>query len=147
VILLVTNSPAEIVQQLLVDLVDEWGGTDWPLFVDNEPDSPDDAITVYNTDGLLNARLQNTGEFDENPGIQIRIRSAEYTDGWTIADAIKAMLDEDVYGNVVAVLDGGDFEIETFNRSSNVLAIGREPESQRWVFTLNGTIVVNELES
>lgn len=141
-----TNSPAEIIWQLLVDLADDWGGDDWDLFVNNEPESPDNTITIYDADGLMNARLQHTGEFDENPGIQIRVRSAEYAEGWVIANAIKKVLDENVYDNVVAVEGGGDFVVETFNRSTNVLSIGHESESQRWVFTLNGTAVINELE-
>lgn len=115
----------------------------WPIHSTNEPDLPDNCITVYDTQGVDEGRVMQ-GERQEKHGIQVRIRSATHAAGFTKARAIAVAIDQDVYLESV-VVDGHTYIVHAMSRTSDVLALGKElPTSKRTVFTINATATVRQ---
>src|SRR5687768_5759044 len=87
---------ARIIRRLLITLNHGTEAGAWPIYAANLPASPDSAIAVYDTAGLLQGRIMRTGEQIKKPGIQIRVRGIEYLPTFTkvqeIADALDTML-------------------------------------------------------
>lgn len=141
------HPPARIIQQLLVDLglgVDNPDGT-WPIFVNHMPDSPDNAIAVYDTDGKQFGRNSNEGERQEHYGIQIKVRQDRVDE--TVQrkiDAIKVAVDETIYREDVTI-SSRTYLVQAFTRTSNVLQLGLEPVSRRRLYTINGTVSLWEI--
>ena len=138
--------PSNIVQQMLVDL---GGGTapadngSWPVYWSHEPDTPDDAITVYDTEGVNQGRIQIDGEVQMQHGIQIRIRGETVTSGGTKANALQELLDKSVRRTSVTV-SGTDYIVHSFNRVGDARHIGQEPETRRQIYTLNGLVSLRQ---
>lgn len=143
------HSPADIVGQLLVDLNlgsdPETPGTgtdtDWPISVSTELATPDDAIEVYDTVGRFNDSVQ-FGEFHELQGFIVRVRSQIHETGYAKAQEIAIALDETVLDDLVT-LDGVVYVVHQTQRTSGVIALGREvPSSKRHLFTVNAVVNV-----
>ena len=144
---LLTHSPGAITAKLLQDL--DLGSDPlaapaeaWPVFVSNEPDSPDDVITVYDTLGRDQGFFQINGERQEQHGIQIRIRGKDYPTGYAKARAISVALDEDDGANqALVVMDTAEYLVYVVMRTSDVIALGRQvPISKRCLFTINALV-------
>jgi len=142
------SSTADIVRQLLVDLgvgVDSTTA-DWSVFVNREPDTPDQAITVYDTAGITEGRLQVSGEVPEQHSFQVRVRSSHYPDGYDKIEAIATALDQTVYGNTITLTEEygtgtQDFTIHAATKRGTVIPLGvDESNSSRYLFTVNYTI-------
>lgn len=142
------NSPADVLAYLLVQLslgTDPSDSGSWPVYATNEPDSPDNVITTYDTAGTSDGRSQLTGEAWTHYGFQVRIRSTTPTLGWIKADSIRKTLAESVYDITVAVGDKR-YLIHCVTRIGNVIALGKEsPTSKRNLFTLNATVVLKQV--
>jgi len=141
-----THSPADIVRSLLVDLghgtVPSAGST-WPVFVGNEPNSPDDAITVYDTTSRMDGRTQVDGQQHEHHGVQIRIRNGNHVDGYTKARAIAVALDETAYQNTVTI-SSTSYTVQCVSRVGGVIALGKDtPNTRRNLFTINALVSVH----
>lgn len=79
-------SPAELVREALIDagLATEAGS--WPCYFSRMPDSdPVDVIATFDTGGRDPLLME---EGLRRPTVQIRLRSAQYSDGWSKANAI-----------------------------------------------------------
>ena len=149
-----SHSQADIVAQLLIDL---GFGTDptldgiWPIYVTEEPNSPDNVITVYDTVGTSDGRTQFDGEMQEHHGILIRVRSTTYPIGRTKARAIAVGLDETVLRDTVgvaSVLGTGtaQYFVDSVSRKGDVISLGKEsPNSKRTIFTINATVTLREV--
>jgi len=145
---LLFHTPAEIFKTLLVDLglgTDSANGQ-WRVAFSNELDAPDDVITVYDTLGYKDGRMQYSGETDEHPGIQIRVRGATHASARSKILEIASVLDEGVSDEVVEVDEVG-YQVGHFSRTGNVLSLGRDQNSNRRLFTLNGIASLTRLYS
>ena len=134
------NSPAEILRQLLIDLglgiAYSAATTSWQLAVGQEPNMPTDIITLYDAGGsVLQGRLQNSGNMVEKYGVQVRVRSDRYQEGWKKANAIASSLDTDVRLTQVSI-SNNNYLVYAINRIGGVISIGSD-KSNRSVFTLN----------
>lgn len=147
-----TQGPADILRWLVIQLAQ---GTDptqnpqqaWPVYCGNEPDSPDNVITTYDTAGHVQGRLQITGEQVEYPGCQIRVRATDYVTGWQQINGIKIALDEQVAHTIVDIPNTtNQYDVIAVNRTSGVLAIGKDVAqgNKRHLFTLNVTLSVRQ---
>ena len=145
------SSTAQIIQQLLIDNSFGVASTDatkdnWPIYSIIEPNEPDRVITIYDTTGLVDGRLQINGKVVEHLGIQIRIRSNDNDVGNDKIQAIKVFMDETLLDNTVTVLDSSGTNSENHivhsaSRTSTVLSLGRDIEnSNRFLFTINYVI-------
>lgn len=142
-----THSPADIIRYLLVGLgggVLPSAGGDWPIYVSQEPTTPDNVITLYNTAGIKDGRLMPTGEVQEHPGVQIRVRATDDNTGWTKAEALAILLDETVLINQVNI-STSVYIVYSVSRSPGPLVLGKEvADSKRDLFTINITTSIRQ---
>ena len=137
------HSQADIIRYLLIQL--GLGGNPltsplpaWPIYAADEPDVPDNCITVYDTPGIKHCRVMPGGEVQEHHGFQVRIRATSHPVGRTKADAIKITIDQVVYQNLITV-GSTSYRVHCLNRTTDVLSLGREvPLARRSLFTVNG---------
>lgn len=146
-----SHSPATIVSQLLVD-----GGICglpptsliWPAYVTSLPDTPDDAVVVTDTESVQEGRVQFTGEIQEHYGVQIKIRSGKYSDGYAVCEEIKELLDLLVYNESVFLSEGptaATYTVHAITRTTGIVVIGKEVSgSKRSLFTINALVSVTK---
>ena len=148
------HTPADIVRHLLVELAH---GTlpsssgSWPIFAHNLPDTPDNAVVVYDTQGVLEGRSgADGGVMDEHPGIQVRVRSSAVNTGNIKAEAIAEALDQNVlnYGITITNTTGTattTYTVHAVTRKSGVLRLGRDnPSSDCYSFTINSIVAISQ---
>lgn len=144
----VLHSPAGITAQLVRDLslgTDPADSLAWPVFVGSEPDTPDNCITVYDTPGRTEGRIQVTGEIPKKHGIQVRVRGS----GFTVAEdkiyAIQQAFEETVRRDVV-LYRSNNYIVHAITNSSPVSNLGRATgSSRRFIYTLNSIVTVHQL--
>lgn len=142
------HSPAEILRAALVMP----GGVgvlpstaiateDWQTYVGHLQDTPDAAMCVYDTAGVIDGRIQRTGETVRRPGWQIRVRGRTYTDAYTQARAVCNYLDT-IRRKQVAI-EGTAYKIMSVGQTGDILSLGQEEGNKRRVtFTINGTVTL-----
>ncbi len=149
-----TFSQADVIAQLLIDLgigTDPTANGDWPIYVSEEPNEPDNVITVFATVGTQDGRTMIDGEVQEHEGIQIRVRSAGYDTGNRKADELKIAIDQTIERDTVqvaSVIGTGtlDYFVQAVSRVSGPLSLGKEtPTSHRNVFTINAIVALREV--
>lgn len=142
------HSPSDIVRKLLIDLglaTEAGTGQAWPVYATQEPDKPDNCVTIFDTAGRVYGRLMPTGVVVEHYGIQIRVRSADHKTGYQKATSIADALDQNVYFRTVQI-DSNQYLVYTISRTTQVLPIGEEsPETKRRLFTINALVVLRRL--
>jgi hypothetical protein len=103
-------------------------------------DSPDNAITLVDTETTIQGSLQD-GEVQENEGVQIVVRHRKRKTAWEKADNIAKALD--VVNNKTITLTGPtgtgtiQYTVYSVTRVSGPLSIGKEEETNRRLFTIN----------
>jgi hypothetical protein len=120
----------------------------WPIYTVQEPNVPDNCITLKDTQGHEFGRAQIDGEMFYHPGFQVRVRSHDWTVGWLKADAIRVFLAQTWYQGIVTPDDGTGktYMVFNFNNISQVLPLGKDtPTSKRNLFTINVCIVLRQL--
>lgn len=141
-----THSPARVLSKLLVDLTvgtDPTANTDWPVYTDGEPPSPDNTITTFNKEGGQTIRFMPTGTFDGPMGVQVRIRGKDNPTGWAKADALATALSQ-VYRESVTV-ESSTYLVHCLSQMGSVLSLGKEaPTSKRNLFTVNMVMSVQQ---
>jgi len=149
-----TNAPADVLAQALIDA---GGGSSpggsWPIFVWQEVDSPDNCITLYDTVGTVQGRIQSGGEVIEHPGVQIKVRSSSSALANEKIRHLQYIVDEVIRQTIVHVSDpvGTGTEVSSYlihavSRSGTILSLGKEVSAtKRTIFTLNVTISLTQL--
>lgn len=108
----------------------------WPIFISSIPENPDEVICLYDTAGIPDGRMMESGEQIIHPGVQIRVRSNKYQDGWEKCEAIGRHLDslhrqQITRGEV-------NYIIHSITRRPTI-AMGREQDGTRQNFSINIT--------
>lgn len=139
------HPPAKILVQLLVDAgqVSPYTSlTDWPMFWDAEPDSPDDCVTAHDTAGVVDSIDQVVGEIMEHRGFQLRVRSSKPDVGYAKIEALRAYMVASVKNQLVNV-NGTQYVVYALAMRQAILPLGKDvPNSKRSVFTTNGLMSV-----
>jgi hypothetical protein len=147
-----TNSPAEVLRHLLIDLdhgvlpSEPGTGTgigDWPIYVSNEPSAPDQVVTIYDTAGRYDGRGMRSGSKYEFHGVQLRIRGINHTDTFQKANDLTNALDQDIRFDDVTI-DGVVYRVYDVSRTSGPLSLGNEGESNRVLFTINAVVALRQ---
>lgn len=140
------HTPAEILREVLIDLGEVTAVDDqasWPCYHQQMPDSPDNCVCIYTTQGTTQGRTFD-GEVQEHYGLQIKVRSSG-TGGYAklrrILNALDALIRTTVYiGNTT-------YFVQSFNRTTDTLPLGREKKtSDRFLYTLNGVMPIRKLD-
>lgn len=141
------HSPAQILQyylddQLLATLPESDGS--WPVFAGLLPDTPSNAICVYNTESKLDGRENINGEMQEHHGIQIRFRSDTYSAGWQKAVAVALNLD--ALHRVEVPIGSETYLIQAVSRTGGIIDLSMDevPATRRRNFVLNALMSVRE---
>jgi len=118
----------------------------WPLYISSMPDGEDvkvDCGSIYDTAGVLDGKLSN-GKVVQHPGIQLRIRSDDYEQGYAKIEEIALALD-DVCWDTVEV-GGVTYLLENISRSTPIVPLGSERGYQRrFLFTVNFLITLKKI--
>ncbi len=145
---LLANSPAEIIANLLVNKA---YGTDpslnqtWPIEVADEPDSPDNVITIYDTGSISSGRSMVDGQQLEHYSIQIRVRSQTHPVGWTKINQIAKGMDENIYLDTVTI-GSNVYKVHAISRRGGIFPLGKEyPQSQRSLFVVTGQCSIRQI--
>ncbi len=146
----IPHPPSRVLLQLLFDVaivVDRREELKWQGFFQHLPPEGTyigpDCVVINDEAGNLEGRSQTTGKAVSHEGWQVRIRSKDNAEGWTKARQILEQF-ESVLRNQVSV-DGTDYLIQAINRSTDVIPLGRDPETQRFNHTLNGTLTFRKI--
>jgi hypothetical protein len=144
-----TDAPEKVIQYLLIQLNLGTLPTNyglWPVYATQEPNQPDDCITVYDTQGLLQGRIQQTGEQVIKPGVQIRVRSTSKATARKKVEDIRDALNESVYKVTVVLSTSRRYLVHALSQRSDILALGKSRDnSDRYLFTVNYTVTLEQL--
>lgn len=152
---LISHPVSQIVQQLLIDLLIGTDPTEspqlsWPVFYSSEPPSPDNCITVYDTESKDDGRNMVDGVRNEHYGFQLRVRAQSYTTGnakcQTICDALDSLLRVTLTVNDESGTGSSEYEIHSVSRSGRPIHLGRRPPIDRLdLFTINAFVTLAEV--
>ncbi len=85
------------------------------------------------------------GETQEHYGFQVRVRDPDHPSGWTKANAIAVVIDEDVANDGVTI-DSNTYTVYAITRVSGVFSIGKmTPTSKLNIFTLNAIVALRQI--
>jgi hypothetical protein len=145
---ILANSPAEIVANLLV--LKAYGTEPsllqtWPVEVADEPDSPDNVITIYDVGSSSSGRSMVDGQQLEQYSIQVRVRSQTHAVGWTKINQIAKGMDENIYLDTVTI-GSNVYRVHAISRRGGILPLGKEyPQSQRSLFVVTGQCSIRQI--
>lgn len=83
------HSAASIIAKWLIDnsyATDSKKCADWPVFVSQMPNEPDEVVVVKDTAGKLGGKLQTSGSTIVYFGVAVRVRGVEYQGTWNKAN-------------------------------------------------------------
>ena len=134
-----THSPADVLRKMLTTLshgtMPSAAGS-WPISVSQEPDAPDDDMTLYDEVGRKDGRSMVSGEVYEHHGVQLQLRAAKFTEGHTKVSGVVEALDQDVE-SVGVTIDSSTYVVYAVSRPGTINYLGHEPESRRHIWTVN----------
>lgn len=144
------SSPALVIRRWLIDsgLAPDSGSAPWAPFAAFLPDNPDTAIGIYDTTGVLQGRIMATGEQIEKPGVQVRVRSADYKAAYAKADEIRLRMDS-LLPIVSVVLPGAgeEWQLSNIARTASITYLGIEEsgDRKRHNLTINATLTIKKI--
>lgn len=138
---LLYHTAQRIVVELLIDLglsqAYNTTGASWPTYYNNEPDEPDQCITVYSTQGTSDGRLMSDGEVQEHYGILMQFRSTDADTNELKARAVATGLDSFTPRTIVTI-SPHTYQVINMSRSGNINYLGRDRENKnRFLHTIN----------
>lgn len=145
------SSPATIIARVLTNAglgstVSDDGvpSGDWPVYSSEEPDSPDSAVTVYDTEGTAYCRDFLTGNVVGPTGLQVRVRSAAKAGAWDKAVAVYDYLSKTLYRRGVSI-DGRYYVVHACEQFGDITDLGKEsPSSHRHLVVFNVQVEIND---
>lgn len=141
------HSAADVLRWLLILLgqgSDPSLQDDWPVYVSDEPDLPDNAITTFDTSGTLDGRSMIDGDLWDHYGCQVRLRSATYVAGRDKAQDVRAALASAV--NRTVTINTEHYTVQCLSQIGQVLSLGKDsPSGNRNLFTINALLTVKHL--
>lgn len=152
------RSPGYVLRQIMVDLglgvfppQKAVQGT-WPIYHDGLPSSPDDVISVEDTDGHDDGRSMVDGTLFYHYGIQIIVRSQDGRTGWDKAEQIRQALAKQVYAHTVTLdlnsVNQQTYYVHCIAHIGQVISVGKEsPTSKRSIHTLNCSVPAGPVSS
>jgi hypothetical protein len=93
---------------------------------------------------MIGGRLMKTGQYEEHPRIQVRVRSTDYDEAYRKISAIKKFLLEDDDGDGIVgrlpleiTVNGEDYLLKNVSWVNGPLFMGVEEKNRRVSFSLN----------
>ena len=143
------DSPAAVLAQIFIDkgwATDPTSNLAWPVSVDSELATPDSMMTLTDTEGTINGRVQVSGQASELFGVQLKIRAADPQAGHLQANAMAVNLDQNLY-HVRTTLGVNQYFVGSATRKGSPLALGREgTATKRYLYTINMIVDIIQLQ-
>lgn len=123
----------------------------WPVSVDTELNTPDNVVTLTNTEPQQQGRFQGSGQMNELWTFQAKIRAADSQTAYAKANALSVLFDQVIYKNQVTLAPtshsaGGTYRVGRVTRKSGPIAIGREGSAtKRYIYTINAIVDIIQL--
>lgn len=139
------SSPADVIRSLLISEglgAVPGGGGAWPIFVAEEPSSPDNAITLIDKDGKNDGRDYLTGQQWDHPGVEVRVRGVDHPTAYAKAAALSLAIDQSIYQESLTV-GGSGWRVQQVSRSP-IVGRGRESTSARVGFAFELTVTLTK---
>jgi hypothetical protein len=139
--------PSEVLRQVLIDLGQVEGITGWTCYTSFLPETPPAAVCIYDTAGVLDGRLMETGEQVVHPGFQIRVRNTDPVVAWNYLNRMVSALDQ-VKMREVAMSSEEYWLLWSVSRTGDLLPAGIEEQGGKRMFhyTANGVMVLARKE-
>lgn len=134
-----TDTPAAVIANYITGLalmtVPSAGGN-WPLYISNMPDSPDNIGAIYNTTPTKDGRSMEGGGVMQHYGVQIGIRCTTEETGWDKCNVIAGQLA--AIHNNETILNGDTYTIHNVTIIGGINSLGQEAGTKRRrIFTMN----------
>lgn len=145
------HSPAHILAELY------WGlnlgvrppASGWQITINQSVTSPDTLITLFDTAGLMDKRIQRTNEKPGQDGIQVRVRAQTHPVAYKKASDLALALDNVVRTQVLIAAGNGlpqkRYLLHVVRRTTQPIYIGIEEGTPRLLFTVNALVKVTEI--
>ena len=135
------HTPAEMILKYIRD---SGLATGWATTYAKMPVEPVNIISVFDNMSQLDGKIMRTGQTVEHPGIQVRVRSEPYKDGWLKAQAILESMSQMLRETIVLTNPDQVYKIQAFTVTGSLMYIGQAEKQQGQNFTFNGTISFGE---
>jgi hypothetical protein len=141
------DSPAAVITAYLINEGKMYADTSntWPMYVSSLPDGinvVDNAGAAYDTLPVKDGRLMS-GSLILHHGVQIKMRSVVYDDGWDKMQEIVSLLDTVV--NELVTVGSNTYVISSISRNP-VFPLGVEPGTKRRnLFTVNLLVTMRQI--
>jgi len=150
------DSPSLIISNILeaiglgtTAVLSNAGGTtgissDWPIYVANLPDAPDNILVLHDTANVIAGVDQINNAMSVRYGFQCMVRSSDYDVGWQKASRVSKSITENVK-NTSVVIGSNTYSIAIITVSSGPMFIGNSTEdSKSYLFNVNGLLSVRQ---
>ena len=128
---------AFVIQELLAALPTASGAV-WPAYLASLPDGDlidHDCMCFYDTAGIDDGRLM-VGPVIQHYGLQVKVRSSDYQEGWAKIQAISAALQG--IQNEVIIYDSDTYIIRNVSHTTPIVPLGNEyGKKRRFEFVVN----------
>lgn len=141
---ILTHTPAYILRTRIINdgkgtVADE--NRAWPVYVDGDPNLPDNMITVRDTTNREVGYNQYRKEVQEQYGVQVRIRAKSVPVGFPKYNALVVAIER--YINDTLIVDGVTYTFTSY--VSSHMFVGREMAvSRRPLWTINAMLIVRQ---
>lgn len=126
-------SPAKVIAALLK--ATPGFATGWSVFYSNEPDTPDNCVTVFDT-GADREDRQMDGTEVVHPTVQVRVRASDYDTGWAKGEAVQTVMQ--AVRNTAVAVGAGSVTVKAAHRYIPLTFLGRDPnQNRRQLFVVN----------
>jgi len=102
-------------------------------------------ISTFDTESILDGRVQIDGQTIEHFGVLVRVRSDDYQEGYVKARDIAVALDLDIE-QTTTTIGSTDYLVEAVTRRGGVISLGKESgRSKRDIFTVNTIVTLRQI--
>lgn len=107
--------------------------SEWGIFTMEEPDSPDNVITIYQTPGTVQKIMnKNNPHFGSGFQVRVRVEAGEALTGHAKAEECRKVLDR------IGRFDVGDVEYDNISIDDEPVFLLKDSKA-RLIFIVNGT--------
>lgn len=138
----------EIIQKLLIDTgaaSNPTHDTEWPVYAPDEPDAPDNCITISKTTGVVTGNTAFSGKVHRYHGFQARVRHQNDTQASYKAEALYNFFNESVDA-IIVTIDDHSYCVNEITTTSDIFFLGHQrPENRLYLFTINAVVDIKQL--
>jgi len=147
-------SPADVLGQMLINAaqVSDYDSNgqpvgDWPVAINEEKDSPDNVVTLYDIAGGENYRNNIDNRVFGPAGFQVRVRASTQREAWSKASSLYAYLSEGSGGGLYMVgvsIGSSYYLVHAVSHMENLITLQREPGSSRRIVVFSAQVTVQD---